>query len=108
MATQASLDQIQNLFIAFYGRPADAAGQAYWADELETAGGDLSAIINAFANSAEYDSQYGDLDEAELVNALYQQILGRDAEEDGIDYYVSQLNNGNLTKGEMALDEKAV
>ena len=103
MATQASLDQIQNLFIAFYGRPADAAGQAYWAEALETAGGDLSAIINAFANSAEYDSQYGDLDEAELVNALYQQILGRDAEEDGIDYYVSQLNNGNLTKGEMAL-----
>lgn len=103
MATQASLDQIQNLYIAFYGRPADAAGQEYWADELEAAGGDLSAIINAFASSEEYQRNYGDLEAAELVNALYQQILGRDAEEAGLDFYVGELADGNITEGEIAL-----
>lgn len=103
MATQASLDQIQNLYIAFYGRPADAAGQTYWADELEAANGDLSAIINAFASSDEYQRNYGELEAAELVNALYQQILGRDAEEAGLDFYVGELAEGNITEGEIAL-----
>ncbi|MBR9830145.1 MAG: DUF4214 domain-containing protein, partial [Oceanospirillales bacterium] len=103
MATQASLDQIQNLYIAFYGRPADAAGQTYWADELEAANGDLSAIINAFASSEEYQRNYGDLEAAELVNALYQQILGRDAEQEGLDFYVAELAAGTITEGEIAL-----
>ncbi len=103
MATQASLDQIQNLYIAFYGRPADLAGQTYWADELEAANGDLTAIIDAFASSEEYDSQYGDLTNEELVNALYQQILGRDAEQAGLDYYVGELEAGNITEGGIAL-----
>lgn len=103
MATQASLDQIQNLYIAFYGRPADLAGQTYWADELEAANGDLTAIIDAFASSEEYDSQYGDLTNEELVNALYQQILGRDAEQGGLDFYVGELEAGNITKGGIAL-----
>ena len=103
MATQASLDQIQNLYIAFYGRPADAAGQEYWADELEAANGDLSAIINAFASSEEYQRNYGDLEAADLVNALYQQILGRDAEQAGLDFYVEELAEGNITEGEIAL-----
>lgn len=103
MPTQTSLDQIQNLYIAFYGRPADPAGQTYWANELDAANGDPTAIINQFATSAEYDSQYGSLDDAALVNALYQQILGRDAEQGGLDFYLDELNAGNLTKGEMAL-----
>ncbi len=103
MATQASLDQIQNLYIAFYGRPADLAGQTYWADELEAANGDLTAIIDAFASSEEYDSQYGDLTNEELVNALYQQILGRDAEDAGLEYYVGELEAGNITEGGIAL-----
>ncbi|WP_010323500.1 DUF4214 domain-containing protein [Marinobacterium stanieri] len=103
MATQASLDQIQNLYIAFYGRPADLAGQTYWADELEAANGDLTAIIDAFASSEEYDSQYGELTNEELVNALYQQILGRDAEQAGLDFYVGELEAGNITEGGIAL-----
>lgn len=103
MATQESLDLVQYAYIAFYGRPADPAGQVYWAEQLDAAEGDLSAIINAFATSEEYDEQYGDLTNEELVNALYQQILGRDAEEDGLNYYVGELEAGNITKGEIAL-----
>lgn len=104
MATQASLDQVQYVYIAFYGRPADAAGQEYWADQLDAANGDLSAIIDEFASSAEYDSQYGDLSNEELVQALYQQILGREADEDGLAYYVGELESGARTRGAIALD----
>ena len=38
MALAATLQQVQNLYIAYYGRPADAAGQTYWADRIEAEG----------------------------------------------------------------------
>ena len=33
MATQASLDRVQELYVAYYGRPADQAGQDEQGDE---------------------------------------------------------------------------
>lgn len=51
MATQESLDLVQYAYIAFYGRPADKAGQEWWAEQLDANGGDLSAIIDAFSTS---------------------------------------------------------
>ena len=48
MATQASLNTIQSLYVAYYGRPADPAGLEFWANLLDQAEGDLSGIINAF------------------------------------------------------------
>jgi hypothetical protein len=104
MATQASLDLVQYAYIAFYGRPADLAGQEYWADQLDANGGDLAGIIDAFSNSPEYDAQYGDLTNEELVAALYQQILGREADAEGLAYYVGELESGARTKGAIALD----
>lgn len=103
MATQASLDLVQYAYIAFYGRPADAAGQEYWADQLDANGGDLSAIIDTFSTAPEYEAQYGDLTNEDLVSALYQQILGRDADDAGLEYYVNELEAGNITKGGIAL-----
>ncbi len=103
MATQASLDLVQYAYIAFYGRPADKAGQDWWAEQLDTNGGDLSGIIDAFSTSPEYDAQYGALTNVELVEALYQQILGREADVEGRDWYVEQLDAGTITKGGVAL-----
>jgi S-layer protein len=53
MAAAQYYDQIQKAYIAYYGRPADPAGQDYWATQLDKAGGNLDVIINAFGNSVE-------------------------------------------------------
>ena len=37
MATTVALTTVQKLYIAYYGRAADAAGQLFWADKLEAA-----------------------------------------------------------------------
>lgn len=104
MASQNSLNQIQAVYIAFYGRPADPAGQLYWAEQLDAAGGDLSSIIDAFANSSEYHDRFGGYDSDTLVDNLYQQAFGRSAEPAGLEYWAGELDAGHTTLGRIALD----
>jgi len=50
MATSASLNIIQSLYVAYYGRPADPQGLEFWATLLDKSEGDLNGIINAFCS----------------------------------------------------------
>lgn len=101
MATQANLELVQKLYVAYYGRPADPAGQQFWAEEIEAKG--LDVAINEFGNSAEFDARFGDLSNEELVNNLYQQLFGRDAEAEGLEFYTDLLESGEKTLAEIAL-----
>lgn len=101
MATQETLDRVQALYVAYYGRPADQEGQEYWADRLEAEG--ESAIINAFGNSEEYAALAEGQGNATLVNNIYQQAFGRDADPEGLAYYTGVLANGEKTLAEIAL-----
>jgi len=97
-------DQVQSMYVAYYGRPGDSGGIEFWAQQLETSGGDLHAIIEAFGNSVEYDERYGGLANETLVNTIYQQLLGRVADSEGLAFYVEKLNSGELLLASIALD----
>ena len=101
MATQASLDRVQELYVAYYGRPADQAGQEYWADRLDDEG--ESAIIDSFGNSAEYDELSEGQGNATLVDNLYQQMFGRPADPEGLTYYTGVLESGEKSLAEIAV-----
>ncbi|WP_374485346.1 DUF4214 domain-containing protein [Zoogloea sp.] len=103
MATQESLDLVQKIYIAYYGRPADPLGQSYWADAIDAANGDAAAVINAFGTSTEATNIYGNLGAAAAVNNLYKQLFGRDADVAGLKYYVEGLNAGTFTLAGIAL-----
>lgn len=104
MPSQTSLDKVQEIYIAFYGRPADPEGQNFWALNLDQNEGDLTAIINDFATSDEFQDRFADLTNEELVNNLYQQAFGRDAEAEGLAFYVATLESGANTLGTIALE----
>lgn len=59
---------IQQLYVAYYGRPADPNGLTYWATRLEDNGGDLGEVINAFATSTEFEERFANLNDEERVN----------------------------------------
>jgi len=101
MAKQASLDFVQSLYVAYYGRPADSAGQAYWAERADAEG--QGAILDAFGNSEEFTQEYGDLGNAELVDSLYQQLFGRSADAQGQSYYADVLASGDKSLSEIAV-----
>ena len=100
MPTSTSLEQVQALYVAYYGRPAEPGGRDYWATRLDANGGDLNAMINAFGQSQEYLNRFGDMDDAQRIETLYEQLFGRAADEEGRDYYV-----GVLARGEKSLAE---
>lgn len=104
MATQATLDQIQQIYIAYYGRPADQTGLDFWAAALEANGGDVDSIINAFANSAESTALYGSAPSpTSLVTSIYENLLHRAPDSEGLQFYVQELTSGALTPGNLAL-----
>lgn len=104
MATQASLDLVQELYVAYYGRPADTAGQEYWAERVDAEG--EGAILNAFGNSEEFQEAFGDLSSSELVTNLYQQLFSRDPEAAGLSYWVGVLESGEKSLAEIAVTIK--
>ncbi len=104
MPSANALTTVQKLYIAYYGRAADAAGQDYWAVELDKAGGALNGIIDAFANAEEAKALYGSgTTVADRITVLYQNILGRAPEPAGLAYWAGEVAAGRLSLGNTAL-----
>lgn len=82
-----TVTEIQQLYTAYLGRPADRAGVDYWQEQNVTAA-ELRANL-ANDNQPEYVELYGDRTRAELVEAIYQNMFGRAADEAGLDYWVN-------------------
>jgi len=83
--------QVQQLYVAYFNRPADYLGQEYWKTQ------DATAAAKAFAASAEYAATYAGMDVGARVNAIYQNLFGHAADLPGLTYWSNQLQSGKLT-----------
>ena len=101
MATQASLDLAQQMYIAYYGRPADPAGQEFWAEQFD-ASDDLTQALAAFGTSQEFTDNFGTLDNEALVNNLFTQLFNRTADAEGLAFYTDRLESGEATLASIA------
>ena len=100
-------DTVQKAYIAYYHRAADPAGLLYWAGRLYASGGNLTDIIEAFADSTESRALYGTINSGNvstLVNGIYRTLFNRDAESGGLNYYVDGFNTGKFTAASVVLD----
>lgn len=96
MATTYNTD-IQKLYVAYFNRPADPAGLAFWETAVEAAKGDTSAVSAAFAGSAEYKAAYANMTNAQVVNAVYLNLFSRPAEDAGKAYWADLLDKKTIT-----------
>jgi hypothetical protein len=48
MAASTYFDQIQQLYIAYFGRPADSVGLTFWANQVDAANGRVGARYRWF------------------------------------------------------------
>lgn len=85
------------LYEAGLNRQAEAEGLNFWIDQFE-AGRSFSSIAQFFIGSDEFQASFGDpvqLSNENLVDVLYENVLGRDGETDGFNYWVGRLNDGS-------------
>nr|WP_052170427.1 DUF4214 domain-containing protein [Massilia sp. JS1662] len=90
-------NDIQKLYVAYFNRPADPAGLAFWETAVEAAGGSTAAVSAAFAGSDEYKAAYANKTNAQIVDTIYQNLFGRPAEDAGKAYWANLLDKGTVT-----------
>ena len=79
----ATATQIQQLYIAYFNRPADPAGLAYWLTSTMS----VNAIAESFSKQTEYSSLYVGKNTVQVVNTIYNNLFGRDADQAGLMYW---------------------
>ncbi|GAB4405649.1 MAG: S-layer protein RsaA [Rhodoferax sp.] len=106
MAAATYFDTVQKIYIAYYQRPADPAGLRYWAQMVDAAGGNLTVVIDAFANSPEATALYGPINGTTIgtvIDAIYQALYNRAPDPAGKQFFVNGFNAGTFTAGTIAL-----
>ena len=118
----SSADAVEILYKAMLDRPSDPAGKSSWVSQLE-GGKPLQAVINGFCGSAEFGNlckTYGinpgtvtvpdtqpevpaasDEKIRAFVSRCYKIILGRDADEGGMNTWSAELASGRKAAAEI-------
>ncbi len=96
--------EIFRLYNAAFARFPDADGLKYWIDQYSSGKDDSRVIASSFIASDEFGERYGDnVTNAKYVETLYVNVLGRDYDQDGYNYWLGNLNAGTETRYELLL-----
>jgi hypothetical protein len=108
---------VQSIYISYFGRPADTFGLANFSAQLDalhapltvngltaayTTSPALKALIDSFGASAESTALYG-TDTVAFVSAIYNNVLNRSPDFDGLVFWATEINAGRLTKANASL-----
>jgi hypothetical protein len=108
---------VQQLYLAYYGRPADPAGLDYWSDVFLGMGAAIDAqaltesygsagprfLVDSFGTSQESLDLYGSGNFGTFISAVYQNVLGRAPDAAGAAYWVDALQRNLMTQAQAAV-----
>jgi len=96
--------QLQQQYIAYFGRPGDPSGIKYW---LSSSSGISSAREFAdkiYAQDEYKTSTVGSKSTEAQVNQLYENLFGRSADAAGLIYWTGEIEAGRLQLSNVAFD----
>lgn len=93
----AFTESLQKLYVAYFNRPADPGGLAYWENALTAGATTVDAISASFASSAEYKAAYEGKTPEQVVDTVYMNLFGRGAEAGGLLFWGQALRTGKVT-----------
>jgi len=96
--------EVQKLYVAYFGRPADPIGEDYWTDALDAGTITLNDVSASFAASAEYRDTYAGMNNRAIVTEVYQNLFVRAAETAGIDYWAGLMDRGVISINDVVKD----
>lgn len=104
LALRADDAPVARLYGAAFGRMPDLAGLNVQLDALHH-GTSLKQLAANFLGSAEFKARYGtSASDADFVNALYQNVLGRAADAGGMTTQMNALSSATVTRADLLLN----
>jgi S-layer protein len=101
MAT--NIDKVQQLYVAYFNRPADVAGLNFWVGALAK-GVTVDTIAASFATQAEYKALFAGKGAESIINTVYLNMFGRNAEKAALDFYGPLVQNGTISIDKVVTD----
>ena len=98
------LTALTELYIAYFDRAADALGLSFWATAFVKNGFSLREIADLFFTQAETQALYAGVSDGGFVQAVYNNVFGRDADDAGFAFWSDQLSSGNVTESAFILE----
>ena len=96
--------EMYRLYNAAFARFPDADGLKYWIDQFSSGKNTRRVVAQSFLASDEFTEKYGsNVSDETYVNNLYKNVLGRDADTEGLNYWVGNLSSGLETRYEALL-----
>jgi uncharacterized protein YkwD len=90
----ANAAKVARLYDAVFDRLPDAVGEANWTTALQ-GGLSLQAAADGFVGSNEFQARYGALNNSQFVQQLYLNVLGRPADQGGLDNWSNFIAAGH-------------
>lgn len=111
------LQPVQQIYVAYFGRPADAGGLASFEAQLAAAGAPneiqkltgaynnnpaIRALVDSFAVSDESKALYSG-DTRAFVTAIYNNVLNRAPDAGGLNYWIDAIDHQGLNRANASL-----
>lgn len=92
-AAEHRIEPVARTYQAALGRTPDTGGLRYWVGR-SAAGLRLAGIAEAMSSSPEFARRFGGLSDRGFVAQVYRNVLGREGDPAGIDYWTRRLRTG--------------
>jgi hypothetical protein len=99
----ANVDPTSRLYAAYLTRIPDKGGLDFWVNRRRS-GWTLFKISSSFASSNEFKTRYGSLSNKAFVQLVYTNVLGRPADQGGLDYWTKRLDTKKVGRGQVLIN----
>ena len=87
-------DSLARLYRAGLDRAPDQGGFEFWLNAYTSGQWTFTGMAQFFVTSDEFQASYGDLSDADFVRQLYRNVLGREAEAPGVEFWTAEMVGG--------------
>jgi len=95
------VDPTVRLYRAFLQRTPDAGGLRFWVSRKRAGTWTITRMADHFASSSEFLRKYGTLTNRQFVTRIYTDVMGRNADPGGVDYWTRQLDLRRKSRGQV-------
>ncbi len=94
--------QIVRLYDTVFDRAPDAEGRAFWNNNLD-AGHSLNYLAERFMVAPEFAASYGQPTNLSFVQSMYENILDRPGEAEGVAFWTEALDSGRGNRADILI-----